>query len=140
MRKLYYRTIDKTPERREQKRLASLAWKKANLEYARAMDRWRCSLKRMTAQLCWPDQQAILEIYMLAATAERMFGKKFEVDHIVPVKHPLVCGLHVPWNLQVISRNENRRKCNTSWPDMPDPDVSREAARPKRKSRAKTAT
>ena len=36
----------------------------------------------------------------------------FEVDHIVPVKHSEVCGLHTPTNLQVLPRTENRRKRN----------------------------
>lgn len=43
----------------------------------------------------------------------------FEVDHIVPIKHPLVCGLHVWHNLQLLSRADNRRKKNRTWPHMP---------------------
>jgi hypothetical protein len=39
-------------------------------------------------------------------------GIPHEVDHIDPVTHPLLCGLTVPWNLQVISATENRRKGN----------------------------
>lgn len=39
-------------------------------------------------------------------------GIKHVVDHVVPVTHPLVCGLTVPWNLQVITYAANAKKSN----------------------------
>jgi hypothetical protein len=47
-------------------------------------------------------------------------ARSWAVDHIVPLNHPLVCGMHIAVNLQIIRYNDNATKSNNWWPDMPE--------------------
>jgi hypothetical protein len=54
----------------------------------------------------WADLEEIKNVYLEA----RYFG--MHVDHIIPLNHPLVCGLHVWDNLQLLNPIDNIRKGN----------------------------
>jgi 5-methylcytosine-specific restriction endonuclease McrA len=69
--------------------------------------------KKLQAMPKWLTQlqhDAIDAIYQMSKRLQSQSGKKMAVDHIVPLQGKNVCGLHVPWNLRVISCSENSVK------------------------------
>ncbi len=88
-----------------------LAWYKAHPAESRAIGAKRRALTR-SAMPSWTNRQDIKAVYTEAARLTMETGIHHDVDHIVPLCHPNVCGLHVHWNLQILTRQENRRKAN----------------------------
>lgn len=77
---------------------------------------WRKrSLQKVKATPLWLSKSQERDIackYSLASTLTKQSGQPWEVDHIIPLNGADVCGLHVPWNLRVITKSENRSKGN----------------------------
>ena len=69
--------------------------------------------KRNKSMPIWANSKAIREMYYKARKLTSSTGIKHEVDHIIPSNHPLVCGLHVETNLQIITEQENIAKSNS---------------------------
>jgi hypothetical protein len=69
-------------------------------------------LQRTPKWLTKDQLKEIENFYILARKKTLETGILHEVDHIVPLKprSKLVSGLHVPWNLQVITKEENVKK------------------------------
>lgn len=68
------------------------------------------------AQPSWlttEHKQMLEDIYQQRNKVTEETGVLHHVDHIIPLKGDTCCGLHVPWNLQVIPATENLSKANT---------------------------
>lgn len=64
----------------------------------------------------WVDRGAMVAVYEEAYRLSADTGVEHDVDHIIPLNHPYMSGLHVPWNLQPLPSSENRAKHNnTRW-------------------------
>jgi hypothetical protein len=67
---------------------------------------------RIKATPLWVDLSEIEAFYKNAAMLTAETGIRYSVDHIMPLKGKSSCGLHVPWNLQVITLESNIIKGN----------------------------
>jgi 5-methylcytosine-specific restriction endonuclease McrA len=71
--------------------------------------------RKLNATPTWlteDEKMEIIGLYFLCKIISEDTGTEHHVDHIVPLKGKTVCGLHVPWNLRIITARENISKGN----------------------------
>lgn len=98
---------------KEKHAIAAEIYRKSHMGYYREY----VSLRARKVQQARPkwltefDELFLTELYDIAVR------RGLHVDHIIPISNPIVCGLHVPWNLQLLSPKENQKKNNKFNPD-----------------------
>lgn len=96
------------------KREFDARWWAVNKNLRCAYEAKRNAIK-MQRMLLWGKQQHKKEIenwYRRAQLATIFMGEKYHVDHIEPLQGKDRSGLHVPWNLQLLTATENMKKGN----------------------------
>lgn len=97
-----------------EKRRARAEYKARNVDAVRADTSVR-KRRHRAATPVWLTKEERLrmrELYIQARKLTAVTGERYAVDHIVPLRGEDVCGLHVPWNLRVITQEENLKKSN----------------------------
>lgn len=100
--------------KQKNKNKVATAWQKRNMSQVLASTR-RYQASKLNRTPNWLTKDHLLELqefYSMAKELETVFPWKQHVDHIVPLRGKTVSGLHVPWNLQIISAKANMQKGN----------------------------
>lgn len=89
-------------------------WRQENLGKVKAYCRkyQATKLQRTPKWLTKAHLQEIEQFYTDATYLTFLTQIPFEVDHRVPLQGRLISGLHVPWNLQILTESENCKKGN----------------------------
>lgn len=116
-----------TEDARKKARARTKRWSKENPEKRRAGDakfkaenralvrsyqaRRRARVRQAVPPWISDDMvTAIQAIYAAAEQRTTETGIEHEVDHILPLAGKVIFGLHVAWNLRVLTRDENNRR------------------------------
>jgi 5-methylcytosine-specific restriction endonuclease McrA len=99
---------------REDIRAKGRAYQKDNrAQYAANTARYKADKTQATPAWLTEDQKLFMNVtYAMANVMTEMTGIKHDVDHIHPLRGRGFHGLHVPWNLQVLTKPENLSKSN----------------------------
>jgi hypothetical protein len=92
----------------------SKQWKKEHpaVRLAWSAKRRADRIQRTPPWLTTIHKKEIGMLYWEAAELSKLVGEFYHVDHIEPLRGADVCGLHVPWNLQILTAKQNLSKGN----------------------------
>jgi 5-methylcytosine-specific restriction endonuclease McrA len=98
----------------EEKRRNRAEYKERNVDVVRADTSVRKRRHREATPRWLTEEQklSMRQLYIQARKLTELTKDRYVVDHIVPLRSHEVCGLHVPWNLRVITQEENLKKSN----------------------------
>jgi hypothetical protein len=107
-------TYDYYYRNRESSLLRSSKWAKANPDKTAAhTSQRRAKVKNATPPwLTEGHKKQIQDFFTQARDCSIVTGECYHVDHIIPLQNKNICGLHVPWNLQVLPSDLNMKKGN----------------------------
>ena len=81
--------------------------------------------RRRSVSVATPAWANIKDIRLLEREARQLSestGVQQHCDHYYPIQSDVVCGLNVPWNIQIISAEENHAKSNRLPEEFYGPD------------------
>jgi hypothetical protein len=94
----------------EHERKQNKEWAKNNRDSCNAIGA-KYRGRKLQATPNWLTEEQLIQIQTFYASAlSPKSDKVFCVDHIIPLQGDHVCGLHVPWNLQLLPDGDNKRK------------------------------
>jgi 5-methylcytosine-specific restriction endonuclease McrA len=108
-RRYYYANHERVKERKREQSYSYFQRHKPYFAFKKRQREVKHSAPPWLTEDHWRE---MFELYVRAKEITDRTGVLHVVDHIWPINGKISCGLHVPWNLQIITKSENSIKFN----------------------------